>query len=104
MIKERKKSKCIRNIGGGDIMIILNIIIQVVGGLGMFLYGMKMMSDSIQELAGYKLREMISRMTSNVFGAILTGALMTIVVQSSSVTTVMVVGFLDDFNRMDIGP
>ncbi len=76
-------------------MIILNIIIQVVGGLGMFLYGMKMMSDSIQELAGYKLREMISRMTSNVFGAILTGALMTIVVQSSSVTTVMVVGFLN---------
>ena len=76
-------------------MIILNIIIQVVGGLGMFLYGMKIMSDSIQELAGYKLREMISRMTSNVFGGILTGALMTIIVQSSSVTTVMVVGFLN---------
>lgn len=76
-------------------MIILNIIIQVVGGLGMFLYGMKIMSDSIQELAGYKLREMISRMTSNVLGGILTGALMTIIVQSSSVTTVMVVGFLN---------
>ncbi len=75
-------------------MIILNILIQVVGGLGMFLYGMKIMSDSIQELAGHKLREMISRMTSNVLGGILTGALMTIIVQSSSVTTVMVVGFL----------
>ncbi len=76
-------------------MLILNIIIQVVGGLGMFLYGMKMMSDSIQELAGHKLREMISRMTSNIFRGILTGALMTVVVQSSSVTTVMVVGFLN---------
>jgi len=76
-------------------MIILNIIIQVVGGLGMFLYGMKVMSDSIQELAGNKLRKMISRMTSNVFRGILTGALMTIAVQSSSVTTVMVVGFLN---------
>ena len=43
----------------------------------------------------YKLREMISRMTSNVFRGILTGALMTVVVQSSSVTTVMVVGFLN---------
>ena len=76
-------------------MMIINIIVQVVGGLGMFLYGMKMMSDSIQELVGYKLREMISRMTSNTFGGILTGTLMTIIVQSSSVTTVMVVGFLN---------
>lgn len=76
-------------------MMIINIIVQVVGGLGMFLYGMKIMSDSIQELVGYKLREMISRMTSNAFGGILTGALMTIIVQSSSVTTVMVVGFLN---------
>lgn len=78
-------------------MVIINILIQIIGGLGMFLYGMKIMSDSIQELAGHKLREMISRMTSNVFGGIMTGALMTIIVQSSSVTTVMVVGFLNAF-------
>jgi len=74
-------------------MVVFNIIIHVIGGLGLFLYGMKIMSDSVQELAGHKLREMISRMTSNVFGGILTGALITIMVQSSSVTTVMVVGF-----------
>lgn len=75
--------------------IFINILIQIVGGLGMFLYGMRVMSDSIEEIAGYRLRKLISQMTSNLFRGIVVGGVLTAVLQSSSVTTVMAVGFVN---------
>jgi len=67
----------------------------MVGSLGMFLYGMKMMSESLQRVAGQKMRSILSAMTSNRFFGVLTGFFVTTVVQSSSATTVMVVGFVN---------
>ena len=75
--------------------ILINILIQIVGGLGMFLYGMRIMSESIEEIAGYRLRKMISQMTSNLFRGIVVGGVVTAIIQSSSVTTVMAVGFVN---------
>lgn len=69
--------------------------LTMVGSLGMFLYGMKMMSESLQKVAGQKMRSILSAMTSNRFFGVLTGFFVTSVVQSSSATTVMVVGFVN---------
>ena len=69
--------------------------LTMVGSLGMFLYGMKMMSESLQKVAGQKMRSILSAMTSNRFFGVLTGFFVTAVVQSSSATTVMVVGFVN---------
>ncbi len=69
--------------------------LTMVGSLGMFLYGMKMMSESLQRVAGQKMRSILSAMTSNRFFGVLTGFFVTTVVQSSSATTVMVVGFVN---------
>ncbi len=69
--------------------------LSLVGSLGMFLYGMKMMSEALQKVAGNKMRSILSAMTSNRFLGILTGFLVTTVVQSSSATTVMVVSFVN---------
>lgn len=69
--------------------------LTMVGSLGMFLYGMKMMSESLQKVAGQKMRSILSAMTSNRFFGVLTGFFVTTVVQSSSATTVMVVGFVN---------
>jgi phosphate:Na+ symporter len=69
--------------------------LTMVGSLGMFLYGMKMMSESLQRVAGQKMRSILSAMTSNSFFGVLTGFFVTTVVQSSSATTVMVVGFVN---------
>ncbi|WP_319200154.1 Na/Pi cotransporter family protein [uncultured Ilyobacter sp.] len=73
----------------------ITIFLQVAGGLGMFLYGMDLMSKSFQEIAGNRLREIIHKMTSNTFRGILVGTFITAIIQSSSVTTVMVVGFIN---------
>ena len=70
-------------------------ILTMFGALGMFLYGMKTMSDSLQKLAGDKLRSILAAMTSNVFKRVLVGLLITVIVQSSSATTVMVVSFVN---------
>ncbi|WP_320048040.1 Na/Pi cotransporter family protein [uncultured Ilyobacter sp.] len=75
--------------------LLIKIILQVAGGLGMFLYGMDVMSKSFQEIAGNRLREIIHKMTSNTFRGILVGTFITAIIQSSSVTTVMVVGFIN---------
>ncbi len=75
--------------------IFINILIQIVGGLGMFLYGMRVMSEAVEEIAGYRLRKLISQMTSNLFRGIVVGGVLTAVLQSSSVTTVMAVGFVN---------
>ncbi len=69
--------------------------LTLVGSLGMFLFGMKMMSESLQKVAGSKMRTILSAMTSNRFLGVLTGFFVTTVVQSSSATTVMLVGFVN---------
>ena len=70
-------------------------ILQIAGSLGLFLYGMKVMSSGIQRTAGEKLQKVLRFMTANRFAAVATGFLVTGLVQSSSATTVMVVGFVN---------
>ncbi|MGB0175911.1 MAG: Na/Pi cotransporter family protein, partial [Owenweeksia sp.] len=69
--------------------------LTLIGALGLFIYGMKVMSEAIQKVAGSKLREILGAMTSNRFFGIFTGLLITSLVQSSSATTVMVVSFVN---------
>ena len=69
--------------------------LTLVGSLGMFLYGMKTMSEGLQKIAGDKLRTILSVMTTNRFTGVLTGFLITALIQSSSATTVMVVSFVN---------
>ena len=66
-----------------------------MGGLGLFLYGMTVMGDGLQKSAGSKLKKIIELLTSNVIMGVLVGMIVTMVVQSSSATTVMVVGFVN---------
>ena len=73
----------------------LEIIFQVCGGLGVFLLGMKNMSEGMQAVAGERLRKMIGAITNNRLMASSVGTLVTCVIQSSSVTTVMVVGMVN---------
>lgn len=68
-------------------------ILQLLGALGVFLFGMKVMSDALLLLAGNKMRSILASMTSNRFFGIATGFLITSVIQSSSATTLMVVSF-----------
>ncbi|WP_282133885.1 Na/Pi cotransporter family protein [Seonamhaeicola maritimus] len=68
-------------------------VLQLIGALGVFLFGMKVMSDALLKLAGNKMRSILATMTSNRFLGITTGFLITSVIQSSSATTLMVVSF-----------
>jgi phosphate:Na+ symporter len=68
-------------------------VLQLLGALGVFLFGMKVMSDALLKLAGNKMRSILATMTSNRFLGITTGFLITSVIQSSSATTLMVVSF-----------
>lgn len=70
-------------------------ILTLLGALGMFLYGMTMMSEGLQKVAGSRLRSILSAMTANSFTRILTGTLITAIIQSSSATTVMIVSFVN---------
>lgn len=70
-------------------------IIKIIGALGLFIYGMKVMSEGIQKVAGNKLRSGLSSMTNTRFGGVLTGFVTTSVIQSSSATTVMIVSFVN---------
>ncbi len=70
-------------------------ITTLLGALGMFLYGMNLMSSGLQKSAGNKLRGFLSAMTSNSFKGVLTGLGITTIIQSSSATTVMVVSFVN---------
>jgi phosphate:Na+ symporter len=69
--------------------------LKLAGSLGMFLYGMKIMSEALQRVAGAKLRSVLSAMTANRVLGVFTGFLVTTVIQSSSATTVMVVSFVN---------
>ena len=74
---------------------ILSTIFNILGSLGVFLFGMKIMSEGIQKVAGNRLRKILAYMTQNRFSGVLTGFLTTCLVQSSSATTVMVVSFVN---------
>ncbi|MGL5328793.1 MAG: Na/Pi cotransporter family protein, partial [Peptostreptococcaceae bacterium] len=73
----------------------MDIFISLIGGLGLFLYGMTLMGDGLQKSAGNKLKRIIELLTSNVVMGVLVGAGVTAIIQSSSATTVMVVGFVN---------
>lgn len=66
-----------------------------IGGLGMFLYGMDIMASGLQKTAGNKMRDLLGYLTNNRILGVLVGALVTAIIQSSSATTVMVVGFVN---------
>ncbi|WP_018591826.1 Na/Pi cotransporter family protein [Terrisporobacter glycolicus] len=73
----------------------MEIIIGIMGGLGLFLFGMNLMGEALEKAAGSKLKKIIELLTSNIFMGVLVGTLVTAVIQSSSATTVMVVGFVN---------
>ena len=70
-------------------------ILTLLGGLGLFLYGMNVMGDNLKKLAGGKLETILSKLTSNKFKGFLLGFVITAIIQSSSATTVMLVGFVN---------
>ncbi len=72
----------------------LLIALKLLGALGLLIYGMRMMSDALQKIAGPQLRHILARMTTNRLTGMLTGTFVTCAVQSSSATTVMVVSFV----------
>ena len=69
--------------------------LKLIGSLGVFLYGMKLMSEALQKVAGAKMRHILAAMTSNRVKGVITGLLITTIIQSSSATTVMVVSFVN---------
>ena len=74
---------------------VISLVFGVIGGLGIFLLGMKNMSDGLQAIAGNRLRKLIAMVTNNRLMATGVGTLVTCVIQSSSITTVMTVGFVN---------
>lgn len=73
----------------------VKMFIGLFGGLGLFLYGMKLMGDGLENASGEKLKKIFEKITSNPVKGVATGAIITTVIQSSSATTVMVVGFVN---------
>nr|WP_297574224.1 Na/Pi cotransporter family protein [uncultured Peptostreptococcus sp.] len=73
----------------------MNVAISLIGGLGMFLYGMNVMGDGLQKAAGDKLKKIIEMLTTNRIMGVLIGTLVTAIIQSSSATTVMTIGFVN---------
>ena len=73
----------------------LSDILMLLGGLALFLYGMQMMSSGLEMAAGNKMKQILEKLTSNRFKGVVAGAAITAVIQSSSATTVMVVGFVN---------
>jgi phosphate:Na+ symporter len=73
---------------------ILNVLIQTIGGLGLFVLGMKMMTEGLQMSAGKRIKKILGAVSSNRVIGCLTGAGVTAMVQSSSATTVMLIGFV----------
>ena len=73
----------------------LSLILKLLGGLALFLYGMQMMSDGLEKAAGDRLKTILEKLTSNRILGVIVGALITAAIQSSSATTVMVIGFVN---------
>ena len=76
-------------------MSIQTVVFGIVGGLGMFIIGMKFMAEGLQNYAGGKLRKILQALTDNPAKGILAGLIVTAIIQSSSTTTVMLVGFVN---------
>ena len=74
---------------------VMQSIFLVCGGIGLFLYGMQLMSEGLQNIAGDRMRAILERATSNTYLGILLGMLITFITNSSSATTVMVIGFVN---------
>lgn len=70
-------------------------ILELIAGLGFFLYGMKIMGDGLEKTAGDRMSQIIDNVTGNLFKGVLVGTIVTAIIQSSSATTVMVVGFIN---------
>ncbi|MDO4772050.1 MAG: Na/Pi cotransporter family protein [Bacillota bacterium] len=73
----------------------IKLTIQLLSGLALFLYGMNVMSDNLEKVAGNKMKKIVEMFTSNPLRAIFVGALVTAIIQSSSATTVMTIGFVN---------
>ena len=73
----------------------IGVLFQFIGGLGMFLYGMNQMADGLQKSAGHRMQKLLGVLTSNRLMGVLLGAGITAIIQSSSATTVMIVGFVN---------
>ncbi|MFZ7130824.1 MAG: Na/Pi cotransporter family protein [Eubacteriales bacterium] len=73
----------------------LEIIIGLIGGLGLFIYGMNVMSEGLKTVAGDRMKRLLEILTNNRFMAVIVGTIVTVIVQSSSTTTVMIVGFVN---------
>lgn len=73
----------------------INSIVSLLGGLGLFLFGMKYMGEGLELAAGPKMKDLLEKLTRNRIMGFLLGALVTVVIQSSSATTVMVMGFIN---------
>ena len=73
----------------------MSVIVSLMGGLGFFLYGMKLMSEGLQKVAGYKMRSILEVFTKNRVIGLLVGIFFTALIQSSNATTVMVVSFVN---------
>ncbi|MBF7097223.1 Na/Pi cotransporter family protein [Alkalibacter mobilis] len=71
------------------------MIITLIGGLGLFIYGMNVMSDGLKAVAGDRVKKLLEVLTNNRIMAILVGTVVTVIVQSSSTTTVMIIGFVN---------
>ena len=74
---------------------IVTVILKLAGALAVFLFAMKLMSEGLQKIAGSKMRSVLKHITGNPLSGILTGTAVTAAIQSSSATTVMVVGFVN---------
>lgn len=77
-------------------------ILTLIGGLALFLYGMNAMGDGLAKVSGGKLEKILENLTSNPIKAVLLGAGVTAVIQSSSATTVMVVGFVNSADTFPV--
>jgi phosphate:Na+ symporter len=76
-------------------MVTEEMIFGIIGGLALFLFGMSLMSDGLKKMAGQKLKNLLGSLTKHRLVAVLVGALTTCLIQSSSATTVMTVGFVN---------
>lgn len=72
----------------------MQVFIEMAGGLSLSLFGMTMMSDSLKSVAGNGLKKLLSKVTGNNFLSLISGTIITAITQSSSVTTVLLVGFV----------
>jgi phosphate:Na+ symporter len=78
-----------------EMLTIIGKVLTLVGALGLFLYGMKLMSEALQKVAGNKMRQILATMTNSRIKGVFTGLLVTTTIQSSSATTVMIVSFVN---------